>query len=148
MRRKYSWLFIFTSELNPIFKYHFLSIIWLQINKRLISVNINSLIYSSELSLEVLPWKSIHSLSLTKQILADHLLFVRHYMSTKITETSKLWFPSSSRIRNIYLPSLKIALVLNVKSLEEGSSLSGPKLRIKSISKMTLQIGTSHHGPP
>lgn len=84
------------------------------------------------------------TMSHTTQIFTVHQIFVKHYTSTKITEPHKLWLPSNHGMEKYICPHSMGTLGLNVKSLEEGSSLSGSKLRTKSICKMTLQIGTSH----
>lgn len=74
-------------------------------------------------------------------------MFLRHYTHTKITKPHKLWFPSRGGIKNVSaLPEYRFG----AKCEKPGGRkyLSGPKLRTKSISKMTFQFGTSYNGPP
>lgn len=61
----------------------------------------------------------------------------------KLYSLESCGFPAIVELKNISSLT-QYSFGLNVKRLEEGSSLSGPKLRTKSIPKMTLQIGTSY----
>lgn len=55
-----------------------------------ISTYINSIICNPERSFEVLPCEFNHSHTQVKDLL-DHLLFGRHYMSTKVVVPQQLW---------------------------------------------------------